>query len=210
VEYEFLNGITLACERVFRFYHIHCISPDLDTLFNLLNAIHSLNDKLKKSKNVSFFDIDEFIALKALRNLFHHQDELINELRLIPVGKLPPISTDLLFLCLVPSELVQLSIDAIQKQYRDKEEHIIKSVLGWYGEVVNINPCIFNFMVKAYEHIIKLDINLKGSEFKDFDDTYKLETKNGHSHYVTGSISCHAGSIDEVLKVAYKSIRHEK
>ncbi len=201
-----MNVIVPASERVFRLYHSHCISPDLDTLFNLLNAIHSLNDKLTKAKLFNFFDMDEFIALKALRNVFHHQEELLNELRLIPVQKLPPITTDLLYLCLVPSELVDKSIETIPKKYRVSEEPIIRSTLGWYGEVVNINPCVFNFMVKLYEAISNTEIELTGDEYLDFDNFYKFEADNGHSHFITGVISCHAGSVNVVLEKAFANV----
>jgi len=179
-----MKTIVSAGERVFRLYHLHCVSPDLDTLFNLLNSIHSLNDKLEKSKLGDFFGIHEFVALKAIRNLFHHQEELVNELRIIPTDELPPITTDLMFLCLIPTKLVEQAISAIPNKYRREEEQIIQSVLGWYGEVVNINPCIFNFMVKVYE----------------------FETENNYSHYITGGISCLAGSVEEVLKKAFGPI----
>jgi hypothetical protein len=201
-----MNVIVPASERVFRLYHSHCISPDLDTLFNLLNAIHSLNDKLDKAKKFNFFDWEEFIALKALRNLFHHQEELLNELRLIPVQELPAITTDLLHLCLVPSKLVEKSIDTIPKKYRVVEEPIIKSILGWYGKVVNINPCISNFMVKVYEGLSESEIELSGTEYLEFDDSYKRETDNRNSHFVTGEIGCHAGSINTVLAKAYADV----
>ena len=86
-----MDATIAACKRFFRLYHKHCVSPDPDTLFNLLNGIHSLNDKLNSSRKENFFKCSEFIALKALRNLFHHQEELINALRIIPVNDLPPI-----------------------------------------------------------------------------------------------------------------------
>jgi hypothetical protein len=44
---EFIK--TAAAERYFRAYHRHCTRPDEDSLFDLLNALHSLNDKLSKS-----------------------------------------------------------------------------------------------------------------------------------------------------------------
>ncbi|WP_221886558.1 hypothetical protein, partial [Vibrio cholerae] len=80
------------------------------------------------------------------------------------------------------------------------------SVLGWYGAVVNINPCIFNFMVKAFEYLESKGIELSGSEYLDFAASYEFETENGHSHFVTGVIGCHAGSVEEVLKKAFASV----
>lgn len=201
-----MKAVIPASERVFRLYHTHCLSPSLDTLFNLLNAIHSLNDKLGNAKLGGFFDIQEFITLKALRNLFHHQEELVNELRIIPVQDLPPITTELLYLCLVPSNLVEDAILTIPAKYRTDEEPVIKSVLCWYGAVVNINPCIFNFMVKAFEYLENKGIELSGNEYLDFAASYELETENGYSHFVTGEIGCHAGSVEEVLKKAFASV----
>jgi hypothetical protein len=201
-----MQVVVPAGERIFRLYNAYCIAPDLDTLFNLLNGIHSLNDKLFKAKLLVFFELDEFVALKALRNLFHHQEELVNELRLIPVQDLPPITTDLLHLCLIPSELVEKSISTIPKKYRVSEEPIIRSVLGWYGDVVNINPCIFNFMVKAYQNLTKAGVNLAGDEYLEFSDSYRFETDNGHSHFITGAIGCHVGSVDVILQKAYASV----
>ena len=62
-----MKAVVPASERVFRLYQSDCVSPTLDTLFNLLNAIHSLNDKLGKAKLGGFLDIQEFIALKGKR-----------------------------------------------------------------------------------------------------------------------------------------------
>jgi hypothetical protein len=200
-----MKAVVAASERVFRLYHSHCVSPTLDTLFNFLNAIHSLNDKLGKVDLGGFFDIQEFIAIKALRNIFHHQEELINELRLIPAQDLPPVSTDLLYLCLVPTKLVEEAISNIPKKYRADEEVLIKSVLGWYGEVVNINPCIFNFMVKAFEYLKSKGVELSGDEYLEFSNSYEFETECGHSHFVTGVISCHAGSVVEIIKKTFAS-----
>jgi hypothetical protein len=203
---EKMKAVVPASERVFRLYQSHFVSPTLDTLFNLLNAIHSLNDKLGKEKLGGFFDIQEFIALKALRNLFHHQEELVNELRIIPVQDLPPITTDLLYLCLVPTSLVEEAISTIPSKYRTDEEIVIKSVLGWYSEVVNINPCIFNFIVKAFEYLESKGVELSGGEYLDFAGSYELETENGHPHYITGLINCHAGNVQEVLQKAFVSV----
>ncbi len=117
-----MENLKSAFERFFRLFHKFCIQPDLDTLFNLMNSIHSLNDRLNNAASQNFFKSREFISIKALRNLFHHQDELLNELRIIPADRLPPITTDLLFLCLVPAHLVEASFEHIPKKYRDEQK----------------------------------------------------------------------------------------
>lgn len=195
-----------AGERFFRLCHKHYVEPDIDTLFNLLNSIHSFNDKLRKATGEHFFELNEFIALKALRNLVHHQAELINEVRIFPVAKLPPINTDLLFLCLIPSNLVLLSFEQMDKKRRECEEIIIRSTLKWYGNVVNINPCLFNFAIHAFERLKTLDIKLKGDEYAEFENSYQFEEEAGYSHFITGNISCHAGNVEDILATAFADV----
>ena len=193
-------------ERFFRLYHGHCGEPDKDTLFNLLNSIHSLNDRIRKATGEHFFSCNEFVALKALRNLFHHEAELINEIRIIPVEKLPSVSTDLLFLCLIPSRLVLLSFEQLDRKRRAHEEEIVRSMLKWYGNVVNINPCLFNFAVHVFEKLRALDIHIGGDKYAEFQASYEFEEEAGHSHFITGDIICHAGSVEKVVAMAFANV----
>lgn len=123
-----------------------------------------------------------------------------------PVAKLPPISTDLLFLCLVPNSLVLLSFEHLDTKRRVHEEAIIRNTLKWYKNVVNINPCLFNFAIYAFEKLKALEFKFDGNEYAEFEHSYRFEEEAGHSHFVTGDISCHAGSIDEVLAVAFADV----
>ncbi len=198
-----MKSCQAAAERFFRLYHRCCVEHDQDTLFNLLNSIHSLNDRLQKATSERFYDCNEFVVLKALRNLFHHEAEIVNELRIIPVEKLPPISTDLLFLCLVPRSLVLQSLEQLERKRRMHEEDIIRSTLKWYGNVVNINPCIFNFAVHVFEKLKGLDVHIGGNEYAEFRASYEFEEEAGYSHFVTGDISCHAESVEQVLELAF-------
>lgn len=186
-----------AGERFFRLYYKHCVTPDLDTLFNLLNAIHSLNDKLRKATGESFFEYDEFLALKALRNLFHHEIELINEIRIFSVDELPSIATDLLFMCLIPNKLIPLLCKRVDK----KDEAAIRSTFKWYGGIVNINPCIFNFSVHTFEKLQALNLKLEGEEYAKFESTYQSEEEDGRSHFVTGNLTCHAENVEKILSM---------
>lgn len=198
-------SVSKAAERYFRCYEAHCVKSDLDTLFHLLNALHSLNDKLLKSYKINFYEVNEFVALQALRNLFHHKEELLNEVRLINVKGLQLIS-DIRFLCLIPRELVEQSISEIPIKRRVKEEPIIRSVLKWYGGVVNINPCLFNFSVHVFEILKPLDLELTSPEYVMFKTSYDHEARNGLSHFIDGNISTHAGSINEMLSTLFANV----
>jgi len=196
-----------AGERFFRLYHRHCVEPDADTLFNLLNSIHSLNDRLKKSTGADFYECNEFIALKALRNLFHHEAELISEVRTISAASIPSINSDLLFLCLVPNSLVIRSIEKLDKYRRVRDEAIIHATLKWYNSLVNINPCLFNFATHVFEKLKTIDdVKLEGAEYAEFESGYWFEENAGHSHFVTGDITCQLGSIEEVLALVFAEI----
>ena len=200
------NGVASAADRYFRCYEAHCVKPDVDTLFNLLNALHSLNDKLQKFCKADFFTVKEFIALQALRNLFHHKEELLSEIRVVAAQDLPPLLTDLLFLCLVPRSLVEQAIAEIGDNRRVQNEPVIRSVLKWYRNVVNINPCIFNFSVHVFEKFETLGLNLTSTAYESFKNSYEFELQNGHSHFISGDISCHAGSVDAALSTVFADV----
>lgn len=195
-----------AAERFFRCYEQHCVAPDKDSLFNLLNSAHSLNDKMKKELGSDLFGVDEFVAIKSLRNLFYHKEELLHEIRTIAAQDIPPIISDLVFLCLVPSSLAEDAIFEIGQKYRAQEEPIIRRVFHWYGNVVNINPCIFNFAVHVYEKTKELGLGLNSDEYMNIENSYLLEERNGYSHFISGEILCRTGDIEAVLKRVFADV----
>lgn len=195
-----------AADRFFRCYEAHCIRPDNDTLFNLLNALHSLNDKFRKHCDTDFFSVNEFVALQALRNIFHHQAELLNEIRIIASQDLPSLATDLLFVCLVPRSLVENAIANIGAKRKAQDEPVIRQILKWYGNVVNINPCIFNFSVHVFERSEELGLSLTSEGYKKIKDSYEFEVAGGYSHFINGDIACRAGSVDEILSKVFADV----
>lgn len=168
--------------------------------------MHSLNDRLSKELKVDFYSCNEYIPLQALRNLCHHETEFTHEVRVLPVGEMPAISTDLLFLCLVSRTLVERSIEKIPANRRQADREVIEKTLMWYGQVVNINPCIFNFSVRVFEKLKEVSVTLEGKEFVKFTESYDFETLNGHSHLVSGEISCRLSDIDLVLAKAFGNV----
>jgi hypothetical protein len=96
--------------------------------------------------------------------------------------------------------LVELAAREIRGKHRSKGEDAMQCKLKRYGSVVNINPCLFNFSVRAYERLKETDLGLTGAEYRDFEASYRMEAEAGHSHLVTGDIYCHAASVDEVLE----------
>ncbi len=193
-----LVNVGAASERFFRLYHTHCVSPDRDTLFSLLEAGHSLNDRLKVGADVDFFDVQEFAALKCLRNYFHHQQELRHLVRLIPIGGYP-IVTDLMTLCLVPRDIVVAAIDGTARRYHQETQQACQHVLHWYGPVVNINPALFNFVVAAYERLKSRRVPLAGEAFEEFEANYRYEQENNLPHVIDGRLATSAASMNDLL-----------
>lgn len=195
-----------AAERFFRCYEAHSVRPDKDTMFHLLNAAHSFNDKLKREHNSDFFELPEFKAIKALRNLFHHEAELISEMRPINTREQPVIQSELAVLCLVPRSLVERAIEGIPEKRRVEDEAQVREVLRWYGNVVDLNPCLFNFAVHVYERLNELDLEMESESFKKFGESYMYEEEHGHSHFVSGNISCLAGDVNKILETAFRDV----
>jgi hypothetical protein len=192
------DSLNAPIDRFFRSYFNHCVAPDEDTLLNLLNALHGLNDKLQKEVRRNLFGSANFIALKALRNLFHHHTELIHEVKIIPVEDLPPMTTDLLIICLVPSAMVERAGAETERKYRAQVGSAFDS-FKWYGSIVNIQPCVFNVAVDVFE-LVAAPLS---EAYALFGDSYCMEEQNGHDHRVTGDIWCSAGSIAEILEKVF-------
>lgn len=193
-----LADISAASERLFRFYLSHCKAPDRDTLFSVLEAAHSLNDRLKKGADLNFFDFSEFVALKCLRNYFHHHHELRHVVRFIPLGNYP-IATDLMTLCLLPYHVVEAAIEKTTGSYRNITRQACLNVFHQYDRVVNINPCLLNFVVLAYERLKSGAIPLTGDAVGQFETSYHYEEQNGLSHFVDGKLVTATGNVSELL-----------
>ena len=190
-----LQSVANAAGRLFRAYEAHSRSPGPDTLFLTLTAMHSLNDKLRKADVQDFEHFEEFAALKALRNFAHHQDEIEANVRVIP----SPAVSDLAFLCLVRRDQVERAIDTVGQKWRAETRAACERRFHWYGEAVNINPCLFNFMVHAYEQLIAVGVEADPASMETFEASYQFETREGHSHLIDGRLSGRAGDIEGML-----------
>jgi len=190
-----MNALQSATDRVFRAYYSHCQSPDKDSLFNFLNALHSFNEKLKSEKSEDLYDSVNFIGLKALRNLFHHHTELLHQIKLIS-GIGLPISIELARLCLVERSLVERAAHLP----RERSPSTVIAAFNWYGTIADIEPCIFNVVIDVFEKIEALRIVPTSEALELFKRSYQHEAKKGFNHRVTGHISCRAGDVSTILR----------
>lgn len=68
-----------------------------------------------------------------------------------------------------------------------------ESRFHWYGEAVNINPCLFNFMVHAYEQLVADGVKRDPDSFEAF------EARKGHAHLIEGRMAGPADRIEQML-----------
>jgi hypothetical protein len=179
-------------------YYSHGVSPGSDTLFSFLEAAHSMNDRLRVDHGLEFFDLPEFSAIKCLRNYFHHHSELRHAVTIVPANDYP-IVTDLMVLCLVPTEIVESAIGETGERYREAVRRSCTAVFHQYGSVVNVNPALTNLVVAAYERMTAAGISFVGEAVEKFETSYLYEEMHGYSHRVDGRLATRAGDIDKLL-----------
>ncbi|QND51830.1 hypothetical protein HB779_07890 [Phyllobacterium sp. 628] len=184
-----------AAGRLFRAYQRQCVKADADTLFGVLNATHSLNDKLKNATGADFHQFQEFMALKALRNLTHHVEEVRANVRVVPMTGI----SDLSVLCILRRDQVERAIEGTVEKRRESTRAACATKFHWYGLAVNINPCLFNFMVHAYEMLGKEGVDIPEDAVRDFETSYIFESENGYPHFIDGRISSGASNISKIL-----------
>ena len=107
--------------------------------------------------------------------------------------------SDLAFLCIVRRDQVERAIESVDKRWRASTRAACGEKFHWYGQAVNINPCLFNFMVRAYELLIELNVLPPKETVEFFEDSYQLEVELGLPHYVDGRVVSHIGNMDAVL-----------
>jgi hypothetical protein len=193
-----MNELTPAIDRMFRSYYAYCESWTVDSLFNLLTSLHSLDDKLNHRFGRVMFDIPEYIALKAIRNHFHHMGEVQNVLRIKNLDDVA-VPTDLIHACLVSEDSCREALKGVASKYRVKTEEAFCEVFKVWGRVIDINPCVFNCVVKVF--ILLSDRDLKGDskEYYEFVESFDFEIENGYSHFVTGGFSVHPANVDKLI-----------
>ncbi|MFA6968774.1 hypothetical protein [Bosea sp. (in: a-proteobacteria)] len=201
-----MKNLQAATDRFFRDYLRHCQSPNEDTLFHFLNSLHSFSDKLSHHRKGGLHGSLNFIGLKALRNLFHHEAELLNKVSFV-IELVKPIVVELGRVCLVDRALVEQAAagEAAQAEKYKRLPGDVTGAFKWYGQVVDIEPAIFNVAVDAYEAIKEIAVSPCSEAFQMFEDCYIDEAENGRVHRVTGTISCHAGNISELLRKMHES-----
>ena len=191
--------------RVFRKYKRVNYSPDKDTIFDYLEAIHSLNDRMNKNGLGNFYSSNEFKALKCLRNFFHHHEELRDRFVILNLSSVE-VSHDLIYMIGVDARTVEAALNEEKEIYRDDVRKSIDHSFHFYGSNVNINPAIFNFTVQIFEKFQKIGIEINDPDLQEFAENYFEEESEGRSHFVDGRISTHAANTETVREILEQAL----
>ena len=178
-----------AAGRLFDIYYQYTAKSDLTALQSHTEEAYKLHERLRKlpAKNNGLFDLDEFLLLKALRNYSVHRDDFLGKAYAVDRQFAQQNKLDLLRVCLIEKKTVRLAINAEPILHSGEQEKIakIQSQLVDFGEYFNIEPIIFNFMVKVYEKLVALKLNIPGAGFTEIHTSYKNEIYHNYPHYVS-------------------------
>tara|TARA_R110001592_G_scaffold249128_1_gene511583 strand:+ start:12314 stop:13489 length:1176 start_codon:yes stop_codon:yes gene_type:complete len=179
-----------AARRIFDGYYRYCRKNGLDELQFVLDEAFKFNERLRKQygNTSGLFDLDEFLLIKALRNHSAHRGDLEGEVFAIKRAFAQELNLELAKVCLISKETVNQAIDGEQK-FKDvsKQQDKIRKIRGQladFGDFYNLEPVIFNFIVKLYEKLIALKLPVSGDGFKEIDTAYKREIYFRYAHYV--------------------------
>lgn len=200
------DQITPAIDRLFRIYYQYYVEWDEDSLFQLLTALHSLDDRLNAVHGRVMFDLPEYIALKALRNYYHHAGEVRNVLRIKSLA-VAGLVTDMLFACLIDKADAEAAIANTDKKFRQSTADAVAATFKDWRTVADINPCVFNCVVKVFELLQKLRLAGSSSDFHEFKAQYEWEAENGHSHHITGTVRLHPADVTRYIELMEKLYR---
>ncbi len=194
------NRRTRSCQeaagRLFRAYEHYCKNTNEDTLFNLLNATHSLNDRLGKAIGRDLHQFEGFVALKSLRNLAHHEEDVRANFRFI----FEPTISDLASICILRRDQVERAIQGVHTKYREATRSACEAQFHWYGQAVNINPCLFNLVVHIFELLREVEVEPPEESVALLRESYEYELENGFSHFVSGRFTAPAGDLELLLQ----------
>lgn len=180
--------IEAAAGRLFDIYYQYISTEDLVALQSLTEEAYKVHERLRKlsPNNKGFFELDEFLLLKSLRNHSVHTGEFLGKSYRIKEEFLHQNRMDLARVCLVEKQIVHQAINA-EPQLESGEELKVSKIrkqLIVLGDYYNIEPVIFNFMVKVYEILVALKLSVPGQGFAEMNETYQKEIYHNYPHYV--------------------------
>lgn len=183
-----ISIIEPCAARLFNTYYQHTQSSSLESLQYLVEEAYKLHERLRKhpTTKLGLFELDEFLLLKALRNYSVHQGEFLGEAYYIDFEFAKSLQLELIRVCLVKKSTVNLAINHEPNLEHGEENKIarIRTQLIDFGDYFNLEPVIFNFMVKVFEKLDALKLAVPGKGYEDIKQAYQREKYYNYPHYL--------------------------
>lgn len=106
------------------------------------------------------------------------------------------VHTDLLYTCLVSKADCIAAVDGTIEKYRAATYDAVAATFKDWGDVVDVNPCVFNCVVKAFEALHRLGEAGTSEEYDEFAKQYAWETEAGYSHHISGTVLLRPNDVD--------------
>lgn len=184
-------------KRFFKYYSSFCESPDPDSVREVFASAYSVNDKVRKAGYPNFFNSDEFLTIKAVRNYAVHQAEIYNKVRSLPLISAVPIEAELTILCLLPRSVIEEIFSSILPEIIAG----MKRSCIFYRDYVDIYPSIFNFGVQLFLYTEVNCLEVDSTEYLEFFNSIEYERERNYKHHVIGGFKLpHGLNIDEFIE----------
>lgn len=191
-----MNKVTIeqSATDLFEAYYRHVNNSSLRELHRIIEEAYKLHERLKTipgQKN-GLHILDEFQLLKALRNYSVHKGHFLGEAYTYDPKIITPElifhNINLFRLCLVRKEEVKRAINSEEPLRNSTQEQAkvqaIRGQLIPYGDYYDLEPVIFNFMVKLFELLLPLDLTIPGEAYASMQHSYEEEARSNIFHYV--------------------------
>lgn len=175
-----------AIDLVFTTYNEYSLRPTEQGVFLLASALKALDESLSRAvAGRTSFDFPEYTALSGLYRHVRYLGIADTVLRIKSVRGLS-IRSDLLNVCLMSRVDYHAALMGVGPSMHDPANRAFAACFKQWGSVVDINPCVFNCMVKVFETLRDLCHEGKGIAFQLYRDSYDHEEALGLTHSVDG------------------------
>jgi hypothetical protein len=184
------QSLEAAADATFSAYDDHLSKRSITGVSQIAECAYKLHEILRNSSRSKrgLFQIDEFHLIKALRNFAVHQGLVSERSYTISTRYAASLRLDISSVCFINKAAVNKAINYEDRLECECDEYSkiakIRNCLISVGEFYNVEPIVFNFMVKLFEMVNKLNIRLLSRGYKRLAKSYLYEKKNGYEHLI--------------------------
>jgi hypothetical protein len=188
-----------AIDQVFAAYRGYGTTPDTTTLLALLAELQMLDEVLAvKANKLTGLAFPEYHALKALLNHAKCVGDARDVVRLRSLRGVP-VKSDIDQACLVSRGDCHAAVQRVAAHNRIRAKRAVFTAFRQWGPVLDLNPAVFNCMVRVFELVRSLGLQGAGTAYQAFEETYARRAEQDLPHFVTGIVAAQKESEERRL-----------